>query len=63
MTSINDIPLELLEPIARHLFKQWLKDQQLDPSAKRRFIKLYRDVIGDPWTADEFAHVGASDDK
>ncbi len=61
MASIIDIPVELLEPLARKPFLDWLARQQVDPSAKRRIMRLYMDLLDTTFTAREHVEAGAND--
>ena len=61
MASLKDIPTRLLEPFARKPFLGWLALQKIDPSAKRRLMKAYSDVLETTFTADELRQAGALD--
>jgi len=61
MASINDIPAHLRSDHARQSFKDWLTLQEIDPSAKRRLVKVWLDHFGPRFTAEEYISVGAND--
>jgi len=63
MANISDIPLDLLEPIMRVAFKNWLRDLPLDDSGKRSLAKAYRDALNQEWKEQDFIDAGLSSGK
>jgi hypothetical protein len=61
MASLHDIPEILIDLAARQAFKDWLTLLQIDPSAKRRLIRVWADVLDAPFTEEEYLEVGAND--
>ena len=58
MSSLSDIPVELLDAIARDRFIQWLSSQPIDDSAKRRVVRLWTDFTEQKWTKEQYAQLG-----